>query len=60
LLTALADLVIVTFLMFLGIPGVLNPLPWPVLREVLGLVTVFSLGVNDWVKARLYGLFGAQ
>jgi hypothetical protein len=46
--------------MFLGIPGVLNPLPWPLLLEVLGLVTVFSLGVNDWVKARLYGLFGAQ
>jgi len=60
LLAALADLVIVTFLMFLGIPGVLNPLPWPLLLEVLGLVTVFSLGVNDWVKARLYGLFGAQ
>jgi H+-transporting ATPase len=60
LLTALADLVIVTFLMLLGIPGVLNPLPWPLLLEVLGLVTVFSLGVNDWVKARLYGLFGAQ
>jgi len=59
-LTALADLVIVTLLRFLGIPGVLNPLPWPLLLEVLGLVTVFSLVVNDWVKTRVYGWFGAQ
>ena len=60
MLTALADLVIVTLLRFLGIPGVLNPLPWPLLLEVLGLVTVFSLVVNDWVKTRVYGWFGAQ
>lgn len=51
---ALADLVVVTVILILGIPELLHPLPIPVLLELIGLTAVFSLGVNDWIKSHLF------
>ncbi|MEM4531198.1 MAG: plasma-membrane proton-efflux P-type ATPase [Thermofilaceae archaeon] len=51
---ALADLVVVTVILILGIPGLLLPLPIPVLLELIGLTAVFSLVVNDWIKSHLF------
>ncbi|MGO0123215.1 plasma-membrane proton-efflux P-type ATPase [Desulfothermobacter acidiphilus] len=45
-----ADIGLVTLLLTQGIPGLLAPLPWSLLLEVLGLSLFFSLVVNDLVK----------
>lgn len=45
----LADIVIVTLLVTLGIPGV-KPIPIADTMAVIGLSAIFSFGINDWFK----------